>query len=90
MPDVQLLKDFYDQAGMEVLLGKDTTAGIFMDTDTAQGSALSSLLFILFINALLRLFDGSGTHHGVKGAPHLITCLGFTSLCVRPVSVCSV
>ena len=70
VPDVQLLKDFYDQAGMEVCVGKDTTAGIFMDTGTAQGSALSPLLFILFINALLRLFDGSGTHHGVKGAPH--------------------
>ena len=36
---------------------------------TAQGSALSPLLFILFINALLRLFDNSELHHGVDRAP---------------------
>jgi hypothetical protein len=29
----------------------------------------SQLLFILFINALLRLFDHSELHHGVSGAP---------------------
>ena len=33
-----------------------------MDTGTAQGSALSQLLFILFINALLRLLDQSELH----------------------------
>jgi hypothetical protein len=43
-----------------------------MDTGTAKGfffPALSPLLFILFINALLRLFDHSALHHGVSGAP---------------------
>ena len=69
VPDIQLLKDFYDQASMRICAGAETSAGIFMDTGTAQGSALSPLLFILFINALLRLFDQSGVHHGVKGAP---------------------
>ena len=54
---------------MRICAGAETSAGIFMDTGTAQGSALSPLLFILFINALLRLFDQSGVHHGVKGAP---------------------
>jgi hypothetical protein len=69
VPDVDLLKSFYDLASMRVCVGEHETADIFMDTGTAQGSALSPLLFILFINALLRLLDQSGLHHGVMGAP---------------------
>jgi hypothetical protein len=53
----------------EVSSSEKETANILMDTGTAQGSALSPLLFILFINALLRLFDHSELHHGVSGAP---------------------
>jgi hypothetical protein len=64
-----LLKSFYDLASMRICVGEKETADIFMDTGTAQGSALSPLLFILFINALLRLFDHSELHHGVSGAP---------------------
>ena len=69
VPDVDLLKSFYDLASMRVCVGEHETADIFMDTGTAQGSALSPLLFILFINALLRLLDQSELHHGVTGAP---------------------
>jgi hypothetical protein len=69
VPDIDLLKSFYDLASMRLLVGTYETADIFMDTGTAQGSALSSLLFILFINALLRLFDNSELQHEVAGAP---------------------
>jgi hypothetical protein len=44
---------------MRICVGEKETADILMNTGTAQGSALSPLLFILFINALLRLFDQS-------------------------------
>ena len=44
----------------------ETTDG---SSGTAQRSALSPLLFILFINALLRLLDQSELHHGVMSAP---------------------
>ena len=69
VPDIDLLKNFYDLASMRLHVGAHETADIFMDTGTAQGSALSPLLFILFINALLRLFDKSGLQHGVDRAP---------------------
>jgi len=36
---------------------------------TVQGSALSPLLFDLFINALLRLLDSTGISHRVQGVP---------------------
>jgi hypothetical protein len=69
VPDINLLKNFYDLASMRLHVGAHETADIFLDTGTAQGSALSPLLFILFINALLRLFDKSGLQHGVDRTP---------------------
>ena len=36
---------------------------------TVQGSALSPLLFDLFINALIRLLDSTGISHRVRGVP---------------------
>jgi hypothetical protein len=63
VPDIDLIKSFYDLASMLLYVGEHETADIFMDTGTTQGSALSLLLFILFINALLRLFDHSELHH---------------------------
>jgi hypothetical protein len=69
VPDIDLLKNFYDLASMRLHVGVHETADVFMDTGTAQGSALSPLLFILFINALLRLFDNSELHHGVDRVP---------------------
>jgi hypothetical protein len=56
VPDIDLLKSFYDLASMLLHVGKYETADIFMDTVTAQGSALSLLLFMLFINTLLSTF----------------------------------
>jgi hypothetical protein len=69
VPDIDLLKNFYDLASMRLHVGAHETADIFMDTGTAQGSALSPLLFILFINALLRFFDKSELQHGVDWTP---------------------
>ena len=40
-----------------------------MDTGTVQSSALSPLLFDLFINALLRLLDSTSISHRVRGVP---------------------
>ena len=69
VPDIDLLKSFYEWSHMTVKVDDTLTADITMDTGTAQGSALSPLLFILMINALLRLLDKTGIQHGVKGAP---------------------
>ena len=44
---------------------QDEGATISFDTGVAQGSALSPLLFIIFMNALLRLLTAKGKKHGV-------------------------
>jgi hypothetical protein len=69
VPDIDLLKNFYDLASMQLHVGTHETTDIFMDTGIAQGSVLSPLLFILCINALLRLFDNSELQHGVDRVP---------------------
>jgi hypothetical protein len=69
VPDIDLLKNFYDLASMRLHVGAHETADIFMDTGTAQGSALSPLLFILFINALLRFFDNQNCNMELTGRP---------------------
>jgi len=50
-------------------VGSKSSAAIQLDTGTVQGSALSPLLFDLFINALLRLLDSTGISHRVRGVP---------------------
>jgi len=54
---------------MKIQVGSEYTAPIQLDTGTVQGSVLSPLLFDLFLNALLRLLDATGTTHGIRGIP---------------------
>jgi len=54
---------------MRIQVGSKFSAAIQLDTETVQGSALSPLLFDLFINALLRLLDSTGISHRVRGVP---------------------
>jgi len=55
VPDVSLLSSIYEHSQMRIQVGSKSSAAIQLDTGTVQGSALSPLLFDLFINALLRL-----------------------------------
>jgi len=50
-------------------MGTESTAPIQLDTGTVQGSVLSPLLFILFLNALLRLLDATSITHGIRRIP---------------------
>ena len=54
---------------MATPLQKKSSAAIQLDTGTVQGSALSPLIFDLFINALLRLIDYTGISHRVRRVP---------------------
>jgi len=54
---------------MRIQVSSKSSAASQLDTGTVQGSALSSLLFDLFINALLRLLDSTGIFHRVRGVP---------------------
>ena len=68
VPDVSLLSSIHEHSTMRIQVGSKSSAAIQLDTETVQGSALSPLLFNLFINALLRLLD-SGISHRVRGVP---------------------
>jgi len=52
--DVSLLSSIYELSTMQILVGDKSSAAIQLDT----GTALSSLLFDLFIDAFLQLLDG--------------------------------
>ena len=69
VPDVSLLSSIYEHSTMRIQVGSKSSAAIQLDTGTVQGSALSLLLFDLFINALLRLLDSTGISHRVRGVP---------------------
>jgi len=51
--DVSLLSSIYELSTMQILVGDKSSAAIQLDT----GTALSSLLFDLFIDAFLQLLD---------------------------------
>ena len=67
VPDVSLLSSIYEHSTMRIQVGSKSSAAIQLDTGTVHGSALSPLLFDLFINALLRLLDSAGISHCVRG-----------------------
>ena len=69
LPDLSLLSSIYEHSTMRIHVGSKSSAAIQLDTGTVQGSALSPLLFDLFINALLRLLDSIGISHRVRGVP---------------------
>ena len=70
VPDVSLLSSIHKHSTMRIQVGSKSLAAIQLDTATVQGSALSPLVFDLFINALLRLLDSTGISHRVRGVPY--------------------
>ena len=66
---LRLAKSLYSQNVSVTWAEKMDQKAIQLDTGTVQGSALSSLLFDLFINVLLRLLDSTGISHCVRGVP---------------------
>ena len=71
IPDVDLLENLYANSTVQLHEVGGTGATVTFDTGVAQGSALSPLLFIIFMNILLRLLTNTGLaeniHHGLKG-----------------------
>ena len=80
------LSSIYEHSTMRIQVGSKSSADIQLDTETVQGSALSPLLFDLFIHALLRLFDSTGISHRVRGVldwnhQAFAQCLRSSTLC---------
>jgi len=69
VPDVDFLEDLYSKSWMKITVSTGCSAPIQLDMGTVQGSVRSPLLFDLFLNALLRLLDATGTTHGIKRTP---------------------
>jgi len=70
IPDVDLLVSLYEHSTVRMAPNDPQCATITFDTGVAQGSALSPLLFLVFMNALLGLITDRGRHlrvsHGLK------------------------
>ena len=69
VPVVSLLNSIHEHSTMRIKVGSKSLAASQLDTGTVQDSALSPLLFDLFLNALLRLLDSTGISHRVRGVP---------------------
>jgi hypothetical protein len=70
IPDVDLLMSLYEHSTVRMAPNDSQCATITFDTGVAQGSALSPLLFLIFMNALLGLLTDRGQKlrisHGLK------------------------
>ena len=70
IPDVDLLVSLYEHSTVRMASNDPQCATITFDTGVAQGSALSPLLFLIFMNALLGLITDRGQQlhisHGLK------------------------
>ena len=70
IPDVDLLVSLYEHSTVRMAPNDPQSATITFDTGVAQGSALSPLLFLIFMNALLGLITDRGwklhVSHGLK------------------------
>ena len=70
IPDVDLLIGLYANSTVRVAPNDEEGATITFDTGVAQGSALSPLLFLIFMNALLGLLTARGQQlhisHGLE------------------------
>ena len=84
IPDVDLLKALYEHSTVRVAPNDRTCATIRFDTGVAQGSALSPLLFLLFMNALMCLLTEKGKiwkiSHGIEGLDQFNN-IGFVDDC---------
>ena len=60
IPDVDLLENLYANSTVQLHEVGGTGATVTFDTGVEQGSALSPLLFIIFMNILLRLLTNTG------------------------------
>ena len=72
IPDVDLLKALYANATVRLKPGRSDSnvdageATITFDTGVAQGSVLTPLLFLIFMNTLLRLLSAKGREMGIS------------------------
>jgi hypothetical protein len=72
IPDVDLLKSFYEHTTVRLPQTKVGSAKITFNTGVAQGSVLLPLLFSLFINALSRYLDDIGSREKINhGLPNI-------------------
>ena len=72
IPDIDLLKFFYEYTTVRLPQTKVGSAKVTFNTGVTQGSVLSPLLFSLFINALSRYLDDIGCKEKVShGLPNI-------------------